>query len=233
MGSYELAGELGASGSLAAPLSVALLPVDTQVDAVEIDPEGPSLTFEPLVRVRQPAEASFDEVLAAARQGEHWAMEVIYTRFHPAVLGFCTARVPGDGEDLASEVFVAVAESLRRFEGDETSFRSWLFTIAYRTVRARWRQVGRRPAAAPLDDVEHVPGGDCEADALARLGTGAALELIRRLPGPQAEVLALRLVADLPVEDVAAIVGRRPGAVRALQLRGLRRLSREISSLNP
>ena len=207
------------------------VPPDTQIG--EIDLRAPATRFEPFVRSAAPSHRPFEEILAAAQQGQHWAMEVLYTRFHPAVLGFCLARVPGEGEDLASEVFVAVAESLRRFEGDETSFRSWVFTIAYRTVRARWRSAGRRPAVVALEDAGPVAGGDGEDDALARLGTREALDLIRALPEAQAEVLALRLLADLPVEEVAAIVARRPGAVRALQLRGLRRLSREISRPHP
>jgi RNA polymerase sigma factor (sigma-70 family) len=224
MGSDKLAGGMGGGTTLVDPL-------DTEIG--EIDLRAPAVPFEPLVRVDAPTQRPFDEVLAAAQQGEHWAMEVLYTRFHPAVLAFCMARVPGDGEDLASEVFVAVAESLRRFEGDEPSFRSWLFTIAYRTVRASWRSAGRRGPAVVLEDADLMPGGDCEDDALTRLGTREALDLIRRLPEAQAEVLALRLLADLPAEEVATIVGRRPGAVRALQLRGLRRLAREISLQNP
>ena len=81
-----------------------------------------------------PLGARFPEILAAARTGAPWALEAIYREFHPPVLGFLRARAPGDAEDLASDVFIAAAEGLPRFSGDEEGFRSWLFTITYRKV---------------------------------------------------------------------------------------------------
>ena len=165
----------------------------------------------------------FPEVLGAARTGAPWALEALYREFHPAVLGFLRARAPGEAEDLASDVFVAVAEGLPRFEGDEEGFRSWLFTITYRKVGQLRRRVGRRRTdLEPPEDVgERLAPGDAESDAMAALGTQAALELIASLPPAQAEVLLLRVVADLSVDEVARIVGRRPTAVRALQHRAV------------
>src|SRR5438105_10345133 len=138
------------------------------------------------------------------------------------------ARAGGEAEDLAADVFVAAAEGLARFEGGEQGFRSWLFTIAYRKVGQLRRRLGRRRTdPAPAEDVaEHLAPGDAEADAMAVLATRAALERIAALPAAQSEVLLLRVVADLSVDDVAAIVGKRPAAVRALQHRALLRLAR-------
>ncbi|MBV8986185.1 MAG: sigma-70 family RNA polymerase sigma factor, partial [Acidimicrobiia bacterium] len=79
-----------------------------------------------------PLGEQFSDVLNAARTGAPWALERLYREFHPSVLAFLRARAPADAEDLASEVFIAVAEGLVRFEGDEDGFRSWLFTITYR-----------------------------------------------------------------------------------------------------
>jgi RNA polymerase sigma-70 factor (ECF subfamily) len=73
-------------------------------------------------------------------------------------------------------------------------------------------------------------GGDAEDDALEMVGTGSALGHISGLPAAQAEVLLLRIVADLPFADVARILGKRQEAVRALQLRALRRLGREFAA---
>jgi RNA polymerase sigma-70 factor (ECF subfamily) len=61
------------------------------------------------------------------------------------------------------------------------------------------------------------------------VGTRSALGRIAALPPAQAEVVLLRVVGDLSVDDVAAIVGRKPGAVRALQHRALQRLAREVA----
>ena len=173
----------------------------------------------------------FSDVLSAARTGAPWALEALYREFHPPVLAFLRARAPSEAEDLASDVFVAVAEGLGRFEGDEDGFRSWLFTITYRQVGQLRRRLGRRRTDPfPVDEVdERVPPGDAESDAMAVIGTQAALDMIATLPPAQGEVLLLRVVADLPVDEVARIVGKRPTAVRAPQHRAIVGLARRAA----
>jgi RNA polymerase sigma factor (sigma-70 family) len=172
----------------------------------------------------------FDEVLQAARAGAPWALEAIYRDLHPSVLGFLRHRAPHDAEDLAADVFIDVAEGVVRFRGSEARFRSWVFTIAYRRLADLRRRTGRRRTEpiAPAVIAEHTPVGDAERDVMVAIGTRSALARIAALPVAQAEVILLRVVADLPVDDVARIVGRRPGAVRALQHRALQRLAREV-----
>jgi len=173
----------------------------------------------------------FSDVLNAARSGAPWALEVLYREFHPPVLAFLRARAPAEAEDLASDVFVAVAEGLVRFEGNEDGFRSWLFTITYRQVGQLRRRLGRRRTDPfPVDEVdERVPPGDAESDAMAAISTQQALDLIATLPPAQSEVLLLRVVADLSVDEVASIVGKRPTAVRALQHRAVVGLARRAA----
>jgi RNA polymerase sigma factor (sigma-70 family) len=173
----------------------------------------------------------FDDVLRAAQAGAPWAVERIYRDLHPSVFGFLRQRAPQDAEDLAADVFVAVAEGIGAFHGSETRFRSWVFTIAYRRLADLHRRAGRRRTepAAPETVAQQVMAGDGEADGMRAVGTRSALGRIASLPPAQAEVVLLRVVADLSVEDVAAIVGRKPGAVRALQHRALQRLAREVA----
>jgi RNA polymerase sigma-70 factor (ECF subfamily) len=172
--------------------------------------------------------AGFPELLDAARVGAPWALEAIYVELHPRVLAFMAGRAPREAEDLASEVFVAVAEGLSRFEGDERQLRAWVFTIAYRRLSDLWRRGHRRRteprAMEHLDDL--VPAGDAEAEAIDNLSSAEALRIIAALPSPQAEVVLLRVVAGLPVEEVAAVLGKRPGTVRVIQHRALIRLAR-------
>jgi RNA polymerase sigma-70 factor (ECF subfamily) len=66
---------------------------------------------------------------------------------------------------------------------------------------------------------------DTAASALEELSTAAALSLVRRLPPDQAEVISLRVLAGLDVTHVAMVTGKRPGTVRVLAHRGLRRLA--------
>jgi RNA polymerase sigma factor (sigma-70 family) len=173
----------------------------------------------------------FDEVLQAARAGAPWALEAIYRDLHPSVVAFLRHREAQDADDLAADVFVAVAEGVHRFQGSEARFRSWVFTIAYRRLADLRRRAGRHRTepSAPEVIAEHAIVGDAEHDVMLAIGTRSALARIAALPSAQAEVILLRIVADLPVDDVAGIVGRRPGAVRALQHRALQRLARELT----
>jgi len=166
----------------------------------------------------------------AAKSGEQSAVEVLYRDLHPGVLAFATARVGTEGEDLAADVFVTMATALARFEGDERALRRWVFAIAYRKVGEAWRRARQRGThPAPVDELGlRAPIGDVEAEALDGLSTSEALTAIARLGPPQSEVVLLRVVADLSVEEVATIVGKRPGAIRALQHRALIRLAQEV-----
>jgi RNA polymerase sigma-70 factor, ECF subfamily len=172
----------------------------------------------------------FGSVLAAAKTGALWAIAALYRELQPSLERYLRAQAPGEGEDLASEVWLDVAAALGRFEGDEVAFRRWLFTIARRRLIDHRRREQRRRAAqspleawAPLDAV-----GDPEARAVAASETDAALALIASLPTDQAEVVLLRVIAGLDVTDVATIVGKKPGTVRVLQHRALTRLSEEL-----
>lgn len=176
-----------------------------------------------------PFEAQFCGVLAAAQAGAAWALIALYREFQPGILRYLKAQAPRDGEDLAAEVWLDAAAGLGRFEGDETGFRAWLFTIAHRRlVDQRRRDARDRSLLGSLQRLEQPKPLDCEAEVLASSGTEAALALIARLPRDQAEVVLLRVVGGLDTDEVARIVGKKPGAVRVLQHRALKRLATEL-----
>ncbi|MBO0728414.1 MAG: RNA polymerase sigma factor [Acidimicrobiaceae bacterium] len=176
------------------------------------------------------ASGEFDVTLAAAKRGDASGLARLYANYRPAVLQFFRGQDPAEAEDLTSDVFVSVARSLGRFRGDEPGFRSWLFTIAHRRLTDHRRRRARRPSEPlpPEHLVRHGTQGDAEWDAMSVVGTTTAISRIASLPSAQAEVLLLRVVADLSVTEVSRIVGRNPPAVRALQYRALRRLAGEF-----
>jgi RNA polymerase sigma-70 factor, ECF subfamily len=176
-----------------------------------------------------PLEAQFAAVLAAGKAGAAWGLVALYREFQPGILRYLKAQAPTDGEDLASEVWLDAAKGLERFEGDEAGFRRWLFTIAHRRlVDQRRRDARNRSLLSSLDRSEYQNPLDCEAEVVAASATEAALALIARLPRDQAEVVLLRVVGGLNADEVAAIVGRKPGTVRVLQHRALKRLATEL-----
>ena len=172
-------------------------------------------------------------LLDAARRGEHSALEQIYRELAPSVMGYLRGQGVREPEDAASEVFVGMVRGLERFRGDEREFRTWLFSIAHRRVIDERRRLARRPVE-PVDPsaltgpLAASAVGDSEVEAMDRLGTGWALAALRSLSPDQRAVILLRVLADLSVEETAAVLGKSLGAVKSLQRRGLASLAREI-----
>jgi RNA polymerase sigma-70 factor (ECF subfamily) len=172
----------------------------------------------------------FESVLLAAQAGADWAVAELYRAHDPKIARYLRAQEPVDHEDIASETWIDAARNLRSFTGSEDAFAGWLFTIARRRLIDHRRARHRRPAVTvPPDDLDPEPQRSAEHEALdGRLADEAARRIVDLLPEAQAEVLLLRVVADLDVATVAEITGRRPGAVRALQHRALRTLARNL-----
>lgn len=172
----------------------------------------------------------FASTLERAQQGDERALEDLWRWLRPAVLRYLTVAARDAAEDLDAETWLAVARGLGRFSGDEAGFRAWVFTIARRRVLDHHRRVARAPRLASGGTVPELPDGTDPASLVVRdAGTRQALALLATLPADQAEILALRVIADLDVAEVAAIVGKSPGAVRVAAHRGLRRLARELA----
>lgn len=176
-------------------------------------------------------ETDLPEVVAAAGRGEHWALTELFRAYQPRLLRYLRAQARGAADDIAGEVWLNVARDIRRFDGDEPAFRGWLFTIARRRLIEHRRRLARQPARAVWRDGFDAPsasrhGGDPAGAVVDRLGAqGAVDELVAELSADQAEAVLLRVVADLPVAEVARIMDRPPGAVRVLCHRALRRLA--------
>ena len=172
---------------------------------------------------------AFDSVLAAARAGADWAWERIYGDLAGPVIGYLRVHGAADPEDVAGEAFLQVVRDLPRFRGDERDFRAWVFTIVHRRLVDERRRRGRRPAA-PMPEGLDLPGGDVVEDAQTRLDRRRVLDLLGELPPDQRSVLLLRILGDMTIEEIAGAVGKRPGAVKALQRRALNRVGRAYPS---
>lgn len=173
-------------------------------------------------------DASFRSVLAAAKSGAAWAWSSLFRDLFGPVTGYLASRGASEPEDTASEVFLKVARNIHDFEGDEASFRSWVFVIAHRSLIDDRRHRSRRPdLTSALPDTASA-GGNVEDEAVESLVTAELLEAFERLTDTQRDVLALRIVAGLSVDQTAQVLGKRTGAVKALQHRALAALRREL-----
>ncbi len=178
---------------------------------------------------------SFGEALEDARGGDEQAFTRLYRDLNPALLRYFGAQAPSEADDLASETWMAAARGLGSFDGGEGAFRAWIFTIAHRRLVQHWRDGNRRPvqAADPGAFDMLLGAADTEREAIegieASEGVAAARALIAELTSDQAQVVLLRVLGGLSVEEVAAAVGKRPGTVRVLQHRALRHLAARLS----
>ncbi|MGH9209439.1 MAG: RNA polymerase sigma factor [Acidimicrobiales bacterium] len=193
------------------------------------------LTQEPALATA-PASASarrqpqgLDSLVVAARAGSVGAFERIYRSLASQVVSYLRWHRVSDPDGLTNDVFAQVHRKLGSFEGDEQGFRSWVFTIAHHRMIDDRRRAHRQPvvdAEAKVD--EHRSAGDVEDDAFAMLGSDRVRELLGVLSVDQRAVVLLRVVADLSVEEVAHILDKREGAVKALQHRAMNALRRYL-----
>jgi len=150
------------------------------------------------------------------------SLEAAYLELAPAVLGYYRSYGLASADDLVGDVFVSVAGGLRRFRGDRADLRRWVFTIARRRLVDHFRRskVRQITSSGPLPDLG-------VHDRLAGLDVDL-VDALNDLTDLQREVVVLRFVADLPLDDVAELVGRNLPAVKALQARALSQLAARL-----
>ena len=175
-------------------------------------------------------QSEFHSTITAARAGAEWAWRALYAELAPGVLRYLRGRGAPEPEDLTGDVFVQVVAKIDQFEGEADDFRAWVFTIARHRLIDGVRHRARRPVDPVADDLLEAAGGsvDPEDHAINRLAAGEVRAAIDRLSPDQQDVVLLRLVAGLSINEVAAALGKKPGAIKALQMRAIAALRRNL-----
>jgi RNA polymerase sigma-70 factor (ECF subfamily) len=180
------------------------------------------------------AEDPLAGALTSARAGDEAGFVTLYRALHPLVLRYASALVGGEAEDVVAEAWFQVVRDLASFTGDVDGFRGWVSTVVRHRALDHLRARARRPVV--LDDLvalaERPAGDDTPAAAFQRLETARAVALVATLPREQAEAVLLRAVVGLDVAQAAAVLGKRPVAVRVAAHRGLRRLGATLAARN-
>lgn len=170
----------------------------------------------------------FAGVLEAARSGEADAFEDLHSRVAGPVHGFLRARGAEDPEGLANEVLLRAFRSIGDFEGGETQFRAWVFTIARNALVDQRRRWSRRPRLQVVDP-DDLPEAVVPQTEPVSFEDERIQELLAELTDDQREVVLLRVVAGLPVKEVAEMLGRSDGAVKLLQHRAIQSLRKKLA----
>jgi RNA polymerase sigma-70 factor (ECF subfamily) len=165
---------------------------------------------------------AFGATLAAASRpgpGRAAAFEHLLRPLLFPLLRYLRAQVGDAAEDLVDEVLLAAWEHVARFRGTQGQFRSWVFAIAHNRVVDHHR---RRREEQPLDRVAaRRAADDTEAEAISHVSEIELRRALKELAPAQRQVLLLRVVADLSIEQTAALLGRSTGSVKALQHRAI------------
>jgi len=173
-----------------------------------------------------------DEHVRRALRGDETAFSLLYRHVHPGLVRYLSALVGGDAEDVAAEAWAQVCRDLSGFSGGLDGFRGWVATIGRHRALDHLRALRRRPVV-PMEPTLLPLTGTVEGAhdvAEEAEATRAALRLIASLPRDQAEAVLLRAVMGLDAAGAAAVLGKRPGAVRTAAHRGLRALARRLDA---
>jgi RNA polymerase sigma-70 factor (ECF subfamily) len=169
-----------------------------------------------------------DDALDRARAGDESGFLELWRTLQPRLLRYLRVQGNDGYEDIAAETWLQIVRDLPSFIGTADGFRGWLFTIARHRAIDAARARAARPAV-PVADIglagRTASAPSAETEAMERISTDQAIDLVATLPSEQAEMVALRVIAGLDVAAVADIVGKSPGAVRVSVHRGLRALS--------
>lgn len=179
----------------------------------------PSHTSDPLPDERR--------LVRKAKSGDSDAFARIYDAYVERVYRYIYFRVTDDAaaEDLTSQVFLKAWESLDRYQIGSSPYIAWLYTIARNLVIDHYRT---NKETVNLEDAVHLTadGPSPDDEVQGRFELQAMRDALQFLTDEQQQVLILRFIAGLPTENVAEIMEKREGAIRALQMRALQTLSK-------
>ncbi len=166
--------------------------------------------------------AMLDGLATRAAEGDDGAFEQIYLLLvddiYAFVRGHC--REAATAEDIVATVFMHAWRSAKAYHSGSQQFRRWIFTIARNELRTHWRRSAASPPFQPID--ERYPESRADAGELnARV---VVHEALTTLTDEQRNVVVLRYFDNRSHEEIAALVGKREGAVRALLMRALHRM---------
>ncbi len=170
-------------------------------------------------------------LVARAQQGDRAAIEELYLIHFDRIYGYLHVSVGNrhDAEDLTTQTFLKMLESIGKFRWQKAPFSAWLFRIAHNLAMDHFRA---RRRWQPEEDVPEPPGSEepsAEAEAMQSIGRQSMRELIETLSPEQQQVLTLKFVFNFPNAEVATILGKTEGAVKSLQHRALASLQKQVA----
>jgi RNA polymerase sigma-70 factor, ECF subfamily len=175
--------------------------------------------------------ATVMEIVARAQEGDADAFGELYDRYVDVVYRYIYYRVSNVtlAEDLTSETFIRALRRISSYTWQGRDFGAWLVTIGRNLIADHFKSGRYRLELATSDLVE--AGADKseegpENEVLNAITNATLLEAVKTLGAEQQECISLRFLQGMSVAETAAIMGKNEGAIKALQYRAVKSLSR-------
>jgi RNA polymerase sigma-70 factor (ECF subfamily) len=167
-----------------------------------------------------------------AQQGKREAVEELYLLHFDRIYSYLHMNVGNrhDAEDLTTQVFVKMLESIGKFRWRSAPFSAWLFRIAHNLAMDHFRASKRWQPEEEVPEPDPGEGSAAEQEALESIGRPSMLELIQKLSHEQQQVLTLKFVFNFSNAEAATILEKTEGAIKSLQHRALTSLQRQIAT---
>ena len=169
-------------------------------------------------------------LVARAQEGDRDALEELYLIHFDRIYSYLHVSVGNrhDAEDLTTQTFLKMLESIGRFRWQSAPFSAWLFRIAHNLAMDHFRATKRWQPEETVPEPDADDSTSAEAGALESIGRKSMLELIEELSPEQQQVLTLKFVFNFANAEVATILGKTEGAIKSLQHRALVSLQKQL-----
>jgi RNA polymerase sigma-70 factor, ECF subfamily len=176
------------------------------------------------------AAANVRELVERGKRGDRDALEELYLLHFDRIYSYLHMSVGNrhDAEDLTTQTFLRMLESIQRFKFGTAPFSAWLFRIAHNLAMDHFRANKRWQPEENVPEPRDSEEPSAEAGALQRIGEQSLLEMIEGLSHEQQQVLTLKFVFNFANGEVATILGKTEGAVKSLQHRALASLQKQL-----
>src|SRR5213595_269725 len=176
------------------------------------------------------AEERVRRLVERAQRGDEEALEELYLIHFDRIYSYLHMSVGNrhDAEDLTTQTFVKMLESIGKFRWQSAPFSAWLFRIAHNLAMDHFRAARRWQPEEEVPEPEPDELTSAEAGALDAIGQKSMLALIDDLSSEQQQVLTLKFVFGFSNGEAATILGKTEGAVKSLQHRALVTLHKKL-----
>src|SRR3954467_3172867 len=178
------------------------------------------------------AERQMQELVTRAQEGDRNALEELYLEHFDRIYSYLHMTVGNrhDAEDLTTQTFLRMLESIGKFRWGAAPFSAWLFRIAHNLAMDHFRSRRRWQPEEEVPEPEGAAESSAEEAAFKLLSSQSMFDLIESLSDEQRDVLILKFVFDFSNQETATVLDKTEGAIKSLQHRALASLQKQMPS---